>query len=156
VTSVAPPATSTPPAFETGSSAVVADASARPDIPVFVEAERVPDAPRPPSDQERIRALLDAYTAAYERLDAVSAASLWPGVDTRALTRAFSTLSRQDVSFNRCDIGVAGTLATARCQGVIEYVPRVGETTPQSRTTAWVFALDRRAGEWRITNVSAR
>lgn len=78
------------------------------------------------------------------------------GWDTRALTRAFSTLSRQNVSFDRCEITVDGARATAQCDGAIEYVRRVGDSTPHSRTTSWAFALDRAAGTWRISNVTAR
>ena len=150
-------------------------------IPPAVAEPIVPDSPAPPApvveavearaaaappiapttipdadDRPRIRAILDAYTAAYERLDAVSAATLWPGVDTRALTRAFSTLSRQSVSFDRCEITINGARATAECDGAIEYVRRVGDSTPHSRTTSGAFAFDRAAGTWRISNVTAR
>lgn len=115
------------------------------------------DAPAPPSDDRgRIRALLDAYTAAYERFDTAAAAALWPGVDTRALGRAFGSLSRQRVTFERCTTTIAGLEATSWCTGVIEYVRRVGDTTPQSRSTSWTFSFDRRTGDWRISNVSAR
>ena len=109
-----------------------------------------------PDDRRRIRAVLDDYRQAYERLDAVSTAALWPGVDTRGLTRAFGSLSRQRISFDRCDIRITGAQATAQCDGAIEYVRRVGDAAPQSRDISWSFALDQRASEWRIVNVSAR
>jgi hypothetical protein len=109
-----------------------------------------------PDDTARIRAMLDEYRRAYERLDALSAAALWPGVDTRALVRAFGTLSRQSISFDRCDIQVTGSQATAQCDGAIEYVRRVGEAAPQSRGMSWSFELQQTAGRWRIVNVSAR
>ncbi len=109
-----------------------------------------------PDDYTRIQAVLDAYTRAYERLDVVAVAILWPGVDTRALSRAFGTVSRQNVAFDRCDISVAGTHATANCDGVIEYVRSVGDAAPQSRSTSWMFALNHSAGDWRIATITAR
>ena len=151
VRGVIPPAVAEP---------IVPDAAAPPAPAVEARVNETPaltSAPIPDSDDRpRIRAILDAYSAAYERLDAVSPASLWPGVDTRALTRAFSTLSRQNVSFDRCEITVDGARATAQCDGAIEYVRRVGDSTPHSRTTSWAFAFDRAAGTWRISNVTAR
>jgi hypothetical protein len=114
-----------------------------------------PAAPKP-TDREQIQGLLDAYRLAYERLDVISVARLWPGVDTQALRRAFGTIRRQRVQFGRCAIAVDGTQANADCAGVLEYVRNVGETAPQSRSTAWTFVLDRNGGEWRITRVVAR
>lgn len=100
--------------------------------------------------------MLDAYRGAYERLDAVSVATLWPGVDAQALKRAFSTLSRQRVFFDRCTINVTGTQATAQCAGAIEYVRSGGDATPQSRSTSWAFVLSRSGGDWRIATITAR
>ena len=107
-------------------------------------------------DYTRIQAVLDAYKRAYERFDVLAVAILWPGVDTRALSRAFSTVSRQNVAFDRCDISVTGTHATANCDGVIEYVRSVGDAAPQSRSTSWTFALNHSAGGWRIATIAAR
>ena len=164
---IVPPAESAGPLVLGVSPPAVAPIVPEPAVPPApavesIEARAAPALPPGPApvldsdDRPRIRAILDAYTAAYERLDAVSAASLWPGVDTRALTRAFSTLSRQNVSFDRCEITVDGARATAQCDGAIEYVRRVGDSTPHSRTTSWAFAFDRAAGTWRISNVTAR
>jgi hypothetical protein len=60
------------------------------------------------------------------------------------------------VSFDRCEITVDGERATAQCDGAIECVRRVGDSTPHSRSTSWAFAFDRTAGAWRISKVTAR
>jgi hypothetical protein len=127
--------------------------------PVGLTADPVPAAGERSAeaiDRSDIQAVLDAYRLAYEQLDPVAASSLWPSVDTRALARAFGTLSRQRVSFDRCDINLAGGRATARCNGGIQYVRRVGNAQPQSRSISWTFTLDRSSGQWRIAGVSAR
>jgi hypothetical protein len=103
-----------------------------------------------------IRALLDTYRRAYERLDAVEASALWPGVDTRALARAFASLSSQTMTFDRCDIDVMDVRASATCHGVIRYTRRVGDAQPQSRAMSWSFDLRQHSGHWRIASVNAR
>jgi len=111
-----------------------------------------------------IRQLLDAYRESYDRLDAVSAARLWPGVDTAALSRAFSTLASQQVEFDSCSLdvnqglpsGAHYTKATAVCTGSVRYVRRVGNPAPQSRALAWTFELDRSSGRWLISAVKAK
>ncbi len=127
-TAIAPPAALTPPREET-------------------EAAR---------DQRVIRSLLDAYRVAYEQLDPLSVAALWPGVDSRALARAFSTVGSQSISFDSCNITITGSVAVARCDGSLTYTRRVGETVPQSRAVSWAFALERASGQWRISGMNAR
>jgi hypothetical protein len=106
--------------------------------------------------ETEIRSVLDAYRDSYERLDAVSAARLWPGVDTAALSKAFSTLSMQEVEFDSCSLGVTDQSATANCNGSLRYVRKVGSSAPQSRALAWTFELERSAGRWLITRVTAK
>ena len=103
-----------------------------------------------------IHRLLEAYEESYDWRDAVSAAMLWPGVDTGALSRAFSTLASQNLAFDHCAVEVLGGRATATCNGSLEYVRRVGNHAPQSRSLAWTFELDRHAGRWLISRVTAR
>ena len=99
--------------------------------------------------------MLRAYRDAYDRLDAPSAAVIWPRVDTRALNRAFSTLVEQDVSFERCDLDIAGAKANAKCTGEIRYVQRVGDHTPRVRRLSWLFAFERVSDRWQIAQVTA-
>jgi hypothetical protein len=100
-------------------------------------------------EHERIRGLVNAYKVAYEQLDAAAASTVWSGVDMRALARATGALGSHSVSFDRCDITVAGRRATASCGG-----PTVGAVQPGR--ASWTFALDRDSGDWRIAGVSAR
>jgi hypothetical protein len=83
--------------------------------------------------------------------------TFWQGLDTRALQRAFATLSQQDVTFDRCDVRVSGQdRAAAICRGVLRYVPRIGTAEPQQRRLSWDFEFQRAAGRWLIASVSAR
>ena len=99
--------------------------------------------------------MLQAYRDAYDRLDAPSAAVIWPRVDTRALNRAFSTLAEQDVSFDQCDLAIVGAKADAKCTGEIRYVQRVGDQAPRVRRLSWLFALERVSDRWQIAQVTA-
>jgi hypothetical protein len=128
---------------------------ARADPPARVSEPAI--APVKGSEDEReIRLLLDAYRQSYHRLDPVSTAMLWPGVDTAALTRAFSAIASQQIEFQQCALDVLGARATARCNGSLQYVPRVGSAEPQSRSLSWAFELNRNTGRWLISRVSAQ
>ena len=109
------------------------------------------------ADREAIGSLLRSYRTSYGALDATSVSTIWQGLDTRALQRAFATLSRQDVTFDRCDVTVrAEDRAAAVCRGVLTYVPKIGDGSPQQRRLAWTFEFQRPADRWLITAVSAR
>jgi len=107
-------------------------------------------------DEREIRSLLDAYRDSYDRRDVVSTARLWPGVDTAALSRAFGTIAKQQIDFEQCAFDVLGHRATARCSGSLQYVRRVGNSSPQSRSLSWDFELDRSTGQWLISRVTAQ
>ena len=130
--------------------------------PEFVKAEPAAEAlaaraaiVTPPTDRASIERVLQQYREAYDRLDAPSAAVIWPRVDTRALSRAFSTLASQDVSFDRCDLDITGVKASAQCTGEIRYVRRVGDQAPRTRRMSWSFALERVSDRWQIAQVNA-
>jgi len=107
-------------------------------------------------DEREIRCLLDAYRESYDRRDVVSTARLWPGVNTAALSRAFGTIAKQQIDFEQCAFDVIGQRATARCSGSLQYVRRVGNSSPQSRLLSWDFELDRSTGQWLISRVTAQ
>jgi len=133
--------------------------AAPPAVAVPLEEPVIPAAEEaivtPPNDRVLIERVLEQYRDAYERLDAPSAAVIWPRVDTRALARAFSTLAGQDVTFDSCDVDIAGERARARCVGEIRYVRRVGDQTPRVRRLSWSFALERVSDRWQIAQVTA-
>jgi hypothetical protein len=105
-----------------------------------------------------IRDLLQRYEDAYDHRDVQTAAALWPSLDQRALTRAFASLDRQDVSFDRCDIDVAAAAerGSAVCVGTVRYVPSVGRGVEKAGRITWTFDLARSGEDWRITRLSAR
>jgi len=109
------------------------------------------------ADRDAIGDVLHSYRTAYNALDATMASTIWQGLDTRALQRAFATLTRQDVSFDRCDVRVtAEDRAVASCRGVLSYVPKIGDGSPQQRRLSWNFDFQRAADRWMISSVTAR
>jgi hypothetical protein len=111
----------------------------------------------PPSDEQRIRAVLRSYQAAFEQFDPDAVQAVWPSVDAKALGRAFDGLSSQSIVFDRCDVNVAAATARAACHGGVEYVKRVGGGGTQSARRQWIFDLQKSAdGAWRIQSLSSR
>lgn len=123
-----------------------------------VAASPAPRAMPPPvvDDRESIQLLLQGYRDALTRLDSASAALIWPTVDTRALNRAFSTVSQQEIRFERCSLKLDDQHASALCIGEIYYVRRHGDQTPRTQSTSWRFEFVRRSDRWEIANVDAR
>jgi hypothetical protein len=120
-----------------------------------------PPGPRPldraATDRAAIGGVLDQYRESYNSLDATSASTIWQGLDTRALQRAFSTLSRQDVAFDRCDVTIVSDVrATALCRGVLSYVQKIGDGAQQQRRLSWTIDFQRTADRWLIAGVTAR
>jgi tetratricopeptide (TPR) repeat protein len=135
------------------------------------ESPRVADAKVPPAPSARsvavpvpgsqgemdaIRQVIGRYEQSYDKLDAQAVASIWPSVDSRGLARIFSQLQRQDLSFDSCEFDLSGSKATAQCDGWLQYVPRVGNTTPRREHYLWTIRLERAAGIWSIVRVRAR
>ncbi len=114
-----------------------------------------PEAATARSEEQRVRAALGRYELAYNRLDAVAAASVWPGVNQRALASAFQALSAQSISLGGCEIRVSGLTAHAECSGNARWIPKVGGGA-QSAQRQWRFALGNYDGNWLITQATAR
>jgi hypothetical protein len=111
----------------------------------------------PPSDEQRIRAVLRSYQAAFEQFDPNAVQAVWPSVDTKALGRAFDGLSSQSIVFDRCDVSVAAATARAACHGGVQYVKRVGGGGTQSARRQWNFDLQKSSdGAWRIQSLNSR
>lgn len=107
-------------------------------------------------DERLVTATLRRFADAYQQLDANAVARVWPSADRRVLTRAFEAIESQEVYFERCDVEVADSGATASCGGWLRFVPRVGKKEPRFLNRRWDFALQKRAGEWRITTAAVR
>jgi hypothetical protein len=116
----------------------------------------VPVTPKPaPDDSGSIRAVLSRYEAAYSRLDARAAGEVWPGVDRRALARAFDTLASQRVSLGRCNLALHGVTARAQCSGSTTWTPKVGRG-PQTQPRTWTFELSKTNDDWVIQNATVK
>jgi hypothetical protein len=107
----------------------------------------------PPNESLRVRSVLDQYARAFGRLDVSAVRAVYPSVDQRGLTRAFSDLSSQTVSFDRCDIDIdpqsGGSNAKAACYGKASFVGKVGsQQRTESRTVR--FELKRDGDAWKI------
>jgi hypothetical protein len=100
--------------------------------------------------------VLRRYARAYGALDVQAASEVWPGVDQRALARAFEGLTSQSVSFDDCQIAVHGITANASCRGQASYVGKVGRGEPRTEPRTWRFELRRDGETWKIENAEAR
>jgi hypothetical protein len=103
-------------------------------------------------DEELVYLVLQEYRAAYERLDAAAAKSVWPTVNDRALRNAFQQLSEQRLSFDSCGVSVRGNSASARCRGQAESLPKVGNRRALVMAGEWVFDLARQDTAWQIVS----
>lgn len=107
-------------------------------------------------DKAAITNVLGAYQQSYSALDVESVSTIWQGLDVRGLRRAFSTLSSQDLSFDRCDVQVVSDSAKATCTGVLSYVRKIGDDGPRERRLSWEIDLRRHGDRWLIANVMAK
>ena len=155
-----PPATALPDALPTSAAIPAAPAIDPPPpsrAPVETAAASAASAAaaRSASDERSIRAVLGRYEAAYNRLDARAAGSVWPSVDQRALARAFQGLDSQTISLGRCDVQLNGASAHANCSGTAQWTPKVGSGT-QTAARRWQFALKNTGTDWVIASASVR
>jgi hypothetical protein len=116
---------------------------------------RVVEAPAGARDADAVRRVLDEYVDAYRSLDVAAAAAVWPSVDRRALSRAFSTLKSQDVEFERCEVKAAVADAEVRCRGRLRFVRKVGSPTPRIEPQEWVFRMQKFGTVWKIEQITA-
>lgn len=110
----------------------------------------------PASETGAIQTVLSRYRTAFRDLNAGAARAIWPGVDAKALGKAFESLERQDLIFNSCQIAVRDVRAVASCDGTARYVPRIGNRDPHDERRSWEFKLRKVDDVWLIDTVSAR
>jgi len=135
-------------------SAPASAGSVSPVTPILPPAsvQHAPPSARPRPDESGIRSALSRYEAAYNSLDAKAATSVWPGVDQRALGRAFDGLLSQRVSLGLCDITVIGDIGGATCAGKARWEPKVGGGL-QTADRYWNFHLRRTGDGWKIQEI---
>jgi hypothetical protein len=145
-----PPVVTPPGAAAPAPTTTVAAAAPRPAVPA---------APPPAAlatEEQGIRAVVERYRAAYSALDVNAVRAIWPGVNARALGRAFDQLSTQQLEFAGCEISVAGERASAGCSGNMEFVPKIGNRTPRLEARTWSFVLRKSGAQWTIEAVESR
>lgn len=141
---------------------VVNESSASRDAgaPVIVSPNVAPvpavSTPPPRDETVDVRAVLSRYEHAYSQLDPSQARAVWPGVDERALSRAFSSLASQRVSLGRCDVTLNGVRAQAICAGSQTWTPKVGGGGPRTEARRWTFELTKAGDAWRIERALAK
>jgi hypothetical protein len=150
--SAAPPAiTSAPPPLDRSTASANDAASNR----IANEAAASsPSASEGVREDVHIRSALDAYANAYDRLDARAAQVVWPGVDARALAKAFSSLESQSIDLGTCDVIPRGVLAVANCRGTSSYVTKVGRRQRQDEPRRWAFTLRKSGDRWTILSAT--
>lgn len=152
VTSALPPKTA-PERSMAPPPTVAAPAPATPATPSGSEAA---PPPRPAvADDAGVRSTLARYESAYSRLDVDGAGAVWPGLDRRALARAFDGLSAQRIDLGTCDVRILAEAAMAECHGSATWTPKVGggSHTQQRR---WQFRLRQAASGWQIVSATVR
>jgi len=102
-----------------------------------------------------VRAVLSGYERAYSHLDADAASRVFPAVDRKALARAFSGLSAQQIRFDDCRIEFRQASARATCAGTARWTPKVGGGS-QQQARRWQFDLEQSPGGWRIGSVKVQ
>ena len=128
-----------------------------PTAPPVVESAPAP-APAPPpvvNEAAAIRVALSRFAAGYSDLDPAAVSAVWPSVDRAGLSRAFSTLDAQQLTFDRCDIQVNGSVGNATCVGTAMWMPKIGGQTRELART-WKFVLKNGAGTWQIVTAESR
>jgi hypothetical protein len=108
------------------------------------------------NDLAAIDRVLGTYQQSYSSLDAGMVSTIWRGLDTRGLQRAFNGLDSQRMSFEHCDVRVGGDRAKVSCTGVLDYVRKIGQPTPLQKRLSWNFDLQRTGDRWLISGVDAR
>jgi hypothetical protein len=135
----------------------IGEPAATPRVLPTAPAAPAPTAPAPAgnADEQSVRVALSRYESAYTRLDAAAAASVFPGINQRALATAFEGLSAQTISLGRCDVRVTGATAQAYCEGRARWTPKVGGGM-KTAERVWRFNLRSTNGSWVITQATAR
>lgn len=109
------------------------------------------------ADLARIRQTVERFERAYDALDADAAHVVWPSLQVERLSRAFSALKSQVLTFERCSIdNVTQQMANVACAGSTKVVPRVGHGTPVVEAGHWQFTLKQIEGEWLIDAVDVK
>jgi hypothetical protein len=140
--------------FEPPAGSVVTSPSAPREIALAPEALTTLPGAEITDDEEAVRRTIRSYELAYERVDAVAIAKLWPTVDRRALSQAFDAVTSQGIGLENCAIALNGEQATAQCRGRHKFVGKANNSVTIASEQQWLFRMRRAGGEWKIEDVS--
>jgi hypothetical protein len=127
-----------------------------PSEPVAEKSEAAGEPGSFASDDAAVQAALREYVDAFNRLDVNGAATVWPTIDRRALGSIFDRIERQQLDFRGCSVVLSTTDATARCEGSLTYVPRVGLSRSRREAHVWTFFLRKSQEVWHIVQMMAQ
>ena len=103
-----------------------------------------------------IKQVLDRYRQAFDTLSVGPVEAYWPSINAKVLTRAFSQLESQTVTFDACDFDINRDQAAATCSGRAKFTTKVGSRTPHVESRRWTFRLARMSDRWVILSVESR
>lgn len=144
-------------AVVSGPAAAPPEASAAPPSSSAATAQGSSRSGAEDTENVAIQDVLGRYRAAYAALDVAGVHQVWPAVNQRSLERAFRQLEGQDVFFFSCNVSIDGSRAEAVCVGTTNFIPKIGNRSPQSGPSQWNFKLSKgSAGGWLIDDAQAR
>jgi hypothetical protein len=127
--------------------------------PKIAEKRPAPPPEKPPAsepasraaEEERIRATLRRYEAAYDSLNAAAVRAVYPSVQ-RDLERLFRQFESYDLTFadQKIQLSPDGMSATASCQVIHDFKPSGAARQRQTRTQT--FSLRKQGDSWIIVD----
>jgi ketosteroid isomerase-like protein len=113
-----------------------------------------PPPPPQPSDRELITATLNAYAAAYGRLDVAAVSRLHPSIDRARLTDNFGQMRTQSVRITIGQVSISGTTATVSATVYTRAEPKAGRAQESNVPTE--FQLQKQNSSWVIVQRRTR
>jgi ketosteroid isomerase-like protein len=113
-----------------------------------------PPPPPQPSDRELITATLNAYAAAYGRLDAAAVSRLHTTIDRERLADNFGQMRTQSVRITIGQVSISGTTATVSGTVYTRAEPKAGRA--QESTVPTEFQLQKQNSGWVIVQRRTR
>ena len=128
----------------------------RPPAPGRAATLEVPSVPADTTARERqiILDIVNAYSRAFERLDARAAKAVSPSLDDRKLQKAFARLEGQKLRFEDCRLSIEGAAANARCLAHASYTPKIGSRVIHLTGQQWTFNFSQSESGWQIVKTT--
>ena len=148
-----PPAAPRTEAPDTSAPPSAAAATREPAAPAPAPPSQPPPPPQP-SDRDLITTTLNAYAAAYGRLDVAAVSRLHPSIDRQRLADNFGQMRTQSVRINIGQVSINGTTATVSGTVITRAEPKAGRA--QESNVATEFQLQKQNSGWVIVQRRTR